>query len=221
MKKNTVSRSDLSFLVGFFLLGFTLWGQGGDLLIQQYRRGPALDAPFSKWTVFVGPTVQYLNTDLATTSPTFTLGAISTVEYALSKSFRLKTGVGYLPVQYKFTLNDSLQKDRISYFSIPLGIALYPTDRTKIEIGGNYELISTAKQLTQPAGKWVKEDYEKGLFFNTFGIHVKVGYTFWQKFHLYAAYRFAKRNTPLSIPKSSNHKGYQLGVVYRIFSSRN
>ena len=37
MKKNTVSRSDLSFLVGFFLLGFTLWGQGGDLLIQQYR----------------------------------------------------------------------------------------------------------------------------------------------------------------------------------------
>ena len=96
-----MNKSTLSFILLYFILvGFSGFSQGGDLLIQQYSKGPGLDQNFSKWSLRIGPQINRINTDLKTSSPTLTLGGGMEIEYGLSKTTGLVIGAQYTPISY-------------------------------------------------------------------------------------------------------------------------
>ena len=66
----------LVILFSFLFYSINSLAQGGELLIQQYSKGPRLDQNFSKWSIRLGPQLNRINTNLGTTSPTLTLGGL-------------------------------------------------------------------------------------------------------------------------------------------------
>ena len=97
----------------FFLGGVISFAQGGKLLIQQYSKGPELDQNYSKWSLRFGPQLSRINTDLGTTSPTLSLGGLMEIEYRLSKTVGLVSGVQFTPISYSYMEGDSTATDQL------------------------------------------------------------------------------------------------------------
>jgi hypothetical protein len=114
--------------------------QGGDLLIQQYSKGPQLDWNYSKWVLSAGPQLYRMNTDMGTTSPTLTFGGILELEYRLSKNVGVIIGGQYNPITYTFIEKDSLRKNRLKYLGYPLLLRLQPTSKVSFSLGGIYQV---------------------------------------------------------------------------------
>jgi hypothetical protein len=133
VKKRILLSLGISFLCGPFL-GFA---QGGDLLIQQYYRGPQLDSNYSKWTFRLGPQLNRINTDLGTTTPTLAIGGLVEIEYRFSKTVGLVSGAKFTPISYSYIEADSLAIDNLKYISYPLMLRLQPTYKLSFWFGYN------------------------------------------------------------------------------------
>ena len=112
-----MSNYSLRFFLLLFLVASATFAQGGDLLIQQYSKGPSLGQSYSKWSLYAGTEINRINTDLSTSSPTITLGALFHLEYRISKSVGLVTGANFTPISYSYPVSDSLGKDQLNQIS--------------------------------------------------------------------------------------------------------
>jgi len=210
------------FLFGIMLFLGTLknHAQGGDLLIQQYSRGPNLDASFSKWSVAAGPQINRINSDLGNTSPTISFGGIIQLEYRFHKTVGLIFGINYTPVGYKYSLTESKSEDHLNYLSFPIFLRVHPTKKIHISLGGNYNYYLNGYQKFPFSDFEKRTFYSKKIFKNSFGITIQGGYCFYKKFIVYTNYRWTKRNSPAIQKQSNNTSGIQLGITYKLWYSR-
>ena len=189
------------------------------MLILQYSKGPALDEAYSRWSIYAGIDVNRINTYQKKTTPKLILGGFIQMEFRMSRTVGFLSGTNYSPVKYSYQKN-SLVEDRISYFSIPLGIRLHPTKKTSIGLGSHFNALNKAEFIRFKENSESYEAYSKGVFKNSFGGFVQLGYQFYKRFVIYGNYRWASRSSPAVQIQTNNTSGVQLGLTYPIFSSQ-
>jgi len=216
VKKRILLFLGISFLCGSFL-GFA---QGGDLLIQQYNRGPQLDSNYSKWSFRLGPQLNRINTDLGTTTPTLTFGGLVEIEYRFSKTVGLVSGPQFTPISYSYIEADSLAIDRLKYISFPLMLRLQPTYKLSFGLGIIYQAyLSGQKELGEEDAK-LTTSYTTGIFKNSIGMIGQLSYHLNSRFNIFGNYRWVKRTSPPTQAQTNNTVGFQLGVSYLFVKSK-
>jgi len=214
------------FVVGISFIVFLNWGssflygQGGDLLIQQYNKGPVLDNVYSRWSIYPGVQLNRINANLETTTPKLALGGGLEGEFRVSKTVGFLTGIFYNPVVYSYPVQDSLGLDRLNYLSVPLAIRLHPTKRVSLGVGVQYNFFRKGQQLRTIEDFEQTEPYAEGIFINSFGGFAQVGYHFFKHFYGFVNFRWAGRVSPPTQPQTNNNSGFQVGFNYRIWRSR-
>jgi hypothetical protein len=213
----------------FFLFVLLLFGileipqgnaQGGDLLIQQYQKGPALDGTYSRWSVYPGVQLNYINTDLESTSPKLALGAVLQIEYRVSSTVGFTTGLYDTRIAYSYPVQDSIGIDKLRYWSIPLGIQLHPTKRVSLGLSALYNSFNKGRFLRRIEEFESETPYPKEHFKNSFGGVVQVGYHFFKKCYAYLNFRWATRSNPPTLPQTNTNSGFQLGINYTLWASK-
>jgi len=216
VKKRILLSLGISFFCGPFL-GFA---QGGDLLIQQYYRGPQLDSNYSKWTFRLGPQLNRINTDLGTTTPTLAIGGLVEIEYRFSKTVGLVSGAKFTPISYSYIEADSLAIDNLKYISYPLMLRLQPTYKLSFGLGIIYQdYLSGQKELGQEDAK-LTTIYTAGIFKNSIGMIGQLSYHLNSRFNIFGNYRWVKRTSPPYQAQTNNTVGFQLGVSYLFLKSK-
>ena len=190
------------------------------MLILQYNKGPALDKAYSRWSIYAGIDVNRINTDQKKTTPKRILGGFIQMELRMSKTVGFVSGINYSPVKYSYEVKNSLVQDRISYFTIPLGIKLHPTKKTSIGLGSHFNVLNKAEFIRIVEDSEDYKAYSKDIFRNSFGGFVQLGYQFYKRFVIYANFKWASRSSPAVQIQTNNTSGVQLGLICPIFSSQ-
>ena len=215
-----MDKSILSFILFYFILvGFSCFAQGGDLLIQQYSKGPGLDENFSKWSLRIGPQINRINTDLGTGSPTLTFGGGIEIEYGLSKTTGLVIGAQYTPISYSYIEGDYTATDRLKYISLPLLLRLKPTTKISFGLGIVYQIYLNGEKKLEKEKVKVITSYEEGIFKNTIGANLQVAY-YIKRLLIYANFRWVRRTSPLIQSQTNNTLGFQMGINFRLWKSK-
>ena len=115
---------------------------------------------------------------------------------------------------------DSLVQDRLSYFTIPIGIQLIPTKKSNIILGANYNIYNNGNFIISKGSFERSEVYSEGIFRNTIGGFVQMGYKFYRNFETFVNFRWATRSSPAIQLQTNNTSGLQLGISYRIWNSK-
>ena len=203
------------FLIILFLFfsNFIL-SQSGELLIQQYNKGPSLDNYYSKLEIYIGGDIFRMNKN-EKTKPVINFGGNIEVVYNLSKTFGIKTGMYYFPVKYYYKKNEDY-KDLIKYLSIPIGLKLSPTKKSKFSMGINYNNMKKAIFYNgNIKGEYSLNDYE-----NTFGFFIGYEYMIWKVIGINIKYKFSKENNVNELIKPEKYKGIMLTIKLKTFSSK-
>tara|TARA_B100000989_G_scaffold276501_1_gene236806 strand:+ start:248 stop:919 length:672 start_codon:yes stop_codon:yes gene_type:complete len=209
-----------NLIVFYILISFLTFAQSENLLIQQYNKGPALDDVYSKWSIYIGSRLNYLNTDLNGTNPLLSLGGLTEVQLNISKSFGFIIGFGNTAISYRYDYLNSFAKDRLDYFVLPIGVRLNPTKKVSFSFGTIYNFFNKGLNQVAENDIVIKKEYEKIDFENSFGGFTQIGFYFLKNFYGFINYRWAtKYNSPL-VEKSNNNNGFQLGLAYKIWSSK-
>ena len=215
-----MDKSILSFILFYFILvGFSCFAQGGDLLIQQYSKGPRLDENFSKWSLRIGPQINRINTDLGTGSPTLTFGGGIEIEYGLSKTTGLVIGAQYTPISYSYIEGDYTATDRLKYISLPLLLRLKPTTKISFGLGPVYQIYLNGDKKLEKEIEKVITLYEEGIFKNTLGANLQVAY-YIKRFLIYGNFRWVRRTSPPIQSQTNNTLGFQMGINFRLWKSK-
>ncbi len=201
------------------MVGFSGFSQGGDLLIQQYSKGPGLDQNFSKWSLRIGPQINRINTDLKTSSPTLTLGGGMEIEYGLSKTTGLVIGAQYTPISYSYNEGDSSATDRLKYISLPFLLKLQPTTKISFGLGLVYQIYLNGEKKLEKEKVKVITLYEEGIFKNTIGANLQVAY-YIKRFLIYGNFRWVRRTSPPIQSQTNNTRGFQMGINFRLWKSK-
>ena len=175
---------------------------------------------FLLWSIYAGIDVNRINTDQKKTTPKLILGGFIQMEFRMSRTMGFVSGINYSPVKYSYEFKNSLVQDRISYFSIPLGIRLHPTKKTSIGLGSNFNVFNKAEFIRIEEDIENYEAYSKGVFKNSFGGFVRVGYRFFRKCYVYVNLRWATRSNPPTLPQTNTNSGFQLGINYTLWASK-
>jgi hypothetical protein len=203
----------------FFLGGVISFAQGGKLLIQQYSKGPELDQNYSKWSLRFGPQLSRINTDLGTTSPTLSLGGLMEIEYRLSKTVGLVSGVQFTPISYSYMEGDSTATDQLKYISYPLLLRLQPTSKVSFGLGLVYQAYLNGEKKLEKDKVQSFTPFADGIFRDTLGGNVQVAYHLGQQLLVFGNFRWVGRISPPTQPQTNNTSGFQLGIVYRLWKS--
>ena len=196
-----------------------MFSQGGDILIQQYSKGPELNQMYSKWSFSIGPEVNRINSDLNTASPTITVGGMINIEYRFSKTVGLISGLKFVPISYRYVIENSLGKDRLQYLTIPLILKLNPFEKISFGLGMLYNHYEKGQRILRFKDAEVITEYPEGVFSNPLGFSAQVGYHFWGRFNATINYRWAKKYSPANQPQSNNSKGLQASLTYTFLRS--
>lgn len=205
----------LFFIFLFFLQ--TIQGQGSNLLIQQYNRGPALGQSYSKFSFKVGPQLNRINTDLGTTSPTLTLGGLLEIEYHLSKNVSLVSGGQYTPIGYRYLEKETTYQDLLNYINFPLFLRLQPAKKLGLGLGTTYQLYVKGEKNSENQAEQETILYPKGIFKNSLGLVTQLSFSLNPFLAVFVNYRWVRRTSPPLQKETNNTQGLQLGVSYRIF----
>ena len=201
------------------LSGVNMFSQGGDILIQQYSKGPELNQMYSKWSFSIGPEVNRINSDLNTASPTITVGGMINIEYRFSKTVGLISGLKFVPISYRYVFENSLRKDRLQYLTIPLILKLNPFEKISFGLGILYNHYEKGQRVLRFEDAEVITEYPEGVFSNPLGFSAQVGYHIWDRFNASINYRLAKKYSPANQPQSNNSKGLQVSLTYTFLRS--
>ena len=190
------------------------------MLTLQYNKGPTLDDFYSKWSISPGININRITADQQNTSPKLALGGFIQVENKISKTVGFVSGLNYSPVRYSYEEIDSLVEDRLSYFNIPIGIKLIPTKKSNVILGANYNIYNNGSFIVSK-GPYKRSDvYSEGVFRNTIGGFVQMGYKFYGNFEVFMNFRWATRSSPAIQLQTNNTSGLQLGISYRVWNSQ-
>ncbi|OUW34411.1 MAG: hypothetical protein CBD39_03850 [Flavobacteriaceae bacterium TMED179] len=209
----------------FFLLFlssacFYIQAQGSEILILQYNKGPALDNEYSRWSISSEINLNRINTDIQNTSPKLTLGMGVQIELRASKTFGFISGINLSPVKYSYQRNDSLGQDRLTYYSFPIGILLQPTKKISLELGALYNIFRNGT-YSRSLGTYENiKTYPKNIFRNSFGGFFQINYKFYKKVKIFTNFRWVRRSSPPIQMQTNNLSGFQLGLNYRLWSSK-
>jgi hypothetical protein len=216
-----MNKKACSFILFSFLIApLKTYAQGGDLLIQQYSKGPGLDENFSKWSLRIGPQVNRINTDLGTSSPTLTLGGGVELEYRLSKTVGLVIGAQYNPISYSYFEDDSAATDRLNYISYPLILRLQPTAKVSFGLGLVYQAYINGEKRLEKEDVQTLTEYENEVFRNTIGANAQIAHYLSKPFLVYINFRWVGRASPATQPQTNNTSGFQMGIIYRLWKSK-
>ena len=209
-----------NLIIVYVLSSFLTFAQGENLLIQQYNKGPVLDDVYSRWSIYLGSRLNYLNTDLEGTNPILSFGGLTEVQLNISKTFGFIIGFGNTAISYKYDYQNSFAKDRLDYFVLPIGVRLNPTKKVSFSFGALYNFFNKGENKVSENDVIVKKEYEKLDLENSFGGFTQIGFYFLKNFYGFINFRWAtKYNSPLA-KKSNNNNGFQLGLAYKIWSSK-
>ena len=134
-----------NLIIFYAFTSFLTFAQGENLLIQQYNKGPALDDVYSRWTIYLGSRLNYLNTDLEGTNPILSLGGLTEVQLNISRTFGFIIGFGNTAISYKYDYQNSFANDRLNYFVLPIGVRLNPTKKVSFSFGALYNFLTKVK----------------------------------------------------------------------------
>jgi len=202
-------------LIIFFIISSKyIFSQSGELLLQQYNKGPSLDIYYSKIEIYVGADLFRMNKNKKT-KPIINFGGNFEIIYNLSKTFGLKTGLNYFPVKYYYK-NDENLKDLIKYISIPIGLKLSPTEKSKFSMGINYNSVKKAVYYNEND----KGEYNLKEYKNTIGLFIGYEYIMWKIVGINLKYQFSKENSPDKIFKTEKYKGFVLTIKLKTYSSK-
>ena len=208
------------YILFYFFTGvFNCFAQDGDLLIQQYNKGPGLDQNFSKWSLRIGPQINRINTDLGTSSPTLTFGGGMEIEYGFSKTTGLVIGGQYTPISYTYIEGDSTATDRLKYISLPLLLRLRPTTKISFGLGLVYQFYLNGEKKLEKEKVKVITSYEEGIFKNTIGANLQVAY-YIKRLLIYGNFRWVRRTSPPIQSQTNNTLGFQMGINFRLWKSK-
>ena len=202
------------FIITFLFNSNFLFSQSGELLLQQYNKGPGLDNYYSKLEIFLGSDIFLMNKNEKTT-PIINFGGNFEAEFNISKTFGIKTGLYYFPVKYFYKNNENL-KDLIKYLTIPIGIKLSPTKKSKFSMGINYNIIKEAIFFNGN----IKGEYNINEYKNNIGFFIGYEYLFWKMISLNIKYKFSKENSIDKLIKKEKYKGLMLSLKLKIFKSK-
>jgi len=206
----------MKYFLIILLLFFSnyIFTQSGELLIQQYNKGPSLDNYYSKLEIYMGGDI-FRITKNEKTKPLINFGGNIEVVYNLSPTFGIKSGMYYFPVKYYYKKNETF-KDLIKYISIPIGLTLAPTRKSKFSMGVNYNVINKAIFYNgNIKGEYSLDDYK-----NTFGFFIGYEYMIWKVIGINIKYKFSKENTINELIKPEKYKGLMLTIKLKTFSSK-
>jgi hypothetical protein len=207
------------YLLIALLWGLNIFSQGGNILIQQYSKGPELNQKYSKWSFSIGPEVNRINSDLNTASPTITVGGMVNIEYRFSKTVGFVTGLEFVPISYRYMSGNSLGKDRLQYLTIPLTLKLNPSKKISFGLGVLYNHYKKGQRILKFEDAKIITEYPEGIFSNPFGFSAQISYHFWDRFNATINYRWAKKSSPVTQPQSNNSKGLQVSLTYTLLQS--
>jgi hypothetical protein len=210
----------LVILFSFLFYSINSLAQGGELLIQQYSKGPRLDQNFSKWSIRLGPQLNRINTNLGTTSPTLTLGGLVELEYRLSKTVGLVSGAQFTPIHYSYPKGDSIATDSLKYITYPLLLRLQPTDKVSLGLGIIYQAFINGEKRVEIEDYAETTPYAEEIFKDSFGGVVQAVYHLNRRINIFANFRWIRRTSPPTQPQTNNTNGFKLGIVYRIWKSK-
>lgn len=191
-----------------------LFSQSGELLIQQYNKGPGLDNYYSKLEIFFGGNLFLMNKN-EKTKPLISFGMNLEAEFNLSRTFGIKTGLYHFPVKYFYINNENL-RDLIEYKTIPLGIKLAPTKKSKFSMGINYNIINKATFFDEN----LKGEYNLNEYKNNLGFFISYEYLIWKIISLNIKYKFSKVNNIDKEMKQEKYKGLMLSLKLKIFKTK-
>jgi len=189
---------------------FYNFSQSGELLLQQYNKGPSLDNYYSKIEVFIGSDLLRINKN-ENTNPIINFGGNFELIYNITNTFGIKTGVNYFPIKYSYK-NDENLKDIIKHIIIPIGLKLSPTKKSKFSMGINYNTIKKALYFNSNE----KGEYDLSLYKNSFGLFIGYEYLIWKGLAAKIKYQFSKKNTTTKKIESEKNSGFVLTIKLRV-----
>ena len=197
-----------NLIVFYVFTSFLTFAQGENLLIQQYNKGPVLDDVYSRWSIYLGSRLNYLNTDLEGTNPILSLGGLTEVQLNISKTFGFIIGFGNTAISYKYDYQNSFAKDRLDYFVLPIGVRLNPTKKVSFSFGALYNFFNKGENKVSENDVIVKKEYEKLDLENSFGGFTQIGFYFLKKFMALLIIDGQQNITPLWLKKATITMGF-------------
>ena len=197
-----------------------LFAQDGYLLIEQYREGPDLGSAYSSWEVDIIASSSLWIPENKVLSPKLNYLAQIRVMYKPAKSLALISGFDYIPKSYTYKTQDTINLDRLTYFSVPLGIRLFPYKRLHLGLSLQYHLYQNGASRTPPKKPVIIKNISPGILKNSFGFCASVDYTIWKKFSVEAQFRFTKKNETLFAIQTNSYTGWVLGLNYPLIQSK-
>jgi len=217
-----VSRYFLLCLISslFFTGVFSLKAQDGSLLIQQYRNGPALTSAYSTWELtFVGLSSFWIPQNKML-SPKLNYLAHLRLLFKPSPSMAFTSGFEYVPIQYDYTQEETLYLDRLVYYSIPLGIRLFPYKRLHLGATIHYSLYQKGNSFWPAKEKTNNLPVAPGVLQNSIGFCASVDYAVWRNWRVEAQFRLTKRSNNLYALQTNSYIGYFIGLSHPLFKSK-
>lgn len=210
-----------SFLVFQLLFkGVSLRAQDGYLLIEQYREGPALTNAYSPWEISLVGLSSYWIPKNKNLKPKLNYLPKLRLLYRPVRSMAFTTGFEYLPMHYTYTQNQITYFDRLVYFSIPLGIRLFPYERLHLGLAFHYNLYQKGNTLWPPKEKTQTTPITPGNLSNSLGFCTNVDYKIWKKWRVEAQFRFTKKRANLLSKQTNSYVGWLLGISHPLFQSK-
>ena len=204
----------------FNLFAVVMLAQGDSNLLLQYNKGPDLDAFYRTWNFDIQAFAVRvnLNEDYSKPGVTYALGA--NVQYKLSKTFGLTSGIGFFNIHYQYELSTNTSTDKLSYVNFPLTVRVSPSRKLILETGAIYHFLLKAKnsEIVNLSNK--SNVYEDGVFKNTLGWLFSVQYNVWKRLNISVQYRFIKKSSDAFSIQKNNFNGLLLGGHYFIFNPK-
>ena len=204
----------------FNLFAVVMLAQGDANLLLQYNKGPDLDAFYRTWNFDIQAFAVRvnLNEDYSKPGVTYALGA--NVQYKLSKTFGLTSGIGFFNIHYQYELSTNTSTDKLSYITLPLTIRVSPSRNFILETGAVYHFLLIAKnsEIVNLSDK--SNVYESGVFKNTLGWLFSLQYNVWKRLNVSIQYRFIKKSSVAFSIQKNNFSGLLLGVNCFVFNPK-
>lgn len=204
-----------SVMLMFFVLSIAN-AQDGSLLIQQYRRGPALKAPYMKWNIELEAYGVYASIQDGRTNPKLDHAFGGRFQYRFTKSFGFTTGLNHLNMTYQFDFENDNSIDRITYLAYLFTFRVFAGNNLSFDIGGQIKqpLSATNTYFDEELETTFVIPYAENTYKNTLGMVFGVQYRILRPLKVSLQFRFAKRfRKPLGT-RNNNTGGVVFGFQY-------
>lgn len=220
-KRYLLQMKKLYRILGISLLWVNLaQAQGDDLLLQQYRTGPDLDAFYHNWNFEIQANFYRMRPDASYTKRRVSLGGGIGVERRLSKTFGLALSPQWQTVHYRYDLPNNTSKDRLQYLLLPFTGRAHLTRRLFLEAGPSLAIPLRATNEDSIRSLPPTDHYNKGVFKVNPGMLLAVSYNPWWRLHVKVMYQLWRRKANPLQYQPNRFRGFSLQLHYFLKNPR-